>query len=49
MNEYQKFKKLLEYFVAHLEYCVNNNPQGRGYTQYNRQSFCYNLYVSLFL
>jgi 5-methylcytosine-specific restriction endonuclease McrBC GTP-binding regulatory subunit McrB len=34
MNEYQKFKKLLEYFVAHLEYCVNNNNQNRGYADY---------------
>jgi hypothetical protein len=34
MNEYQKFKKLLEYFVAHLEYVVLKDTNGRGYNEY---------------
>lgn len=34
MNEYQKFKHLLEYFVAHLEFCVTDNTNNRGYEQY---------------
>ena len=32
MTEYEKFKKLLEYFVAHLEWCVNEDSV--GYIQY---------------
>jgi 5-methylcytosine-specific restriction enzyme B len=31
MNEYDKFKKLLEYFVAHLEFCVTNQKENEGY------------------
>ena len=34
MNDYEKFKCLLEYFVAHLEYCVTKNKQNRGYDKY---------------
>ncbi len=34
MNEYEKFKTLLEYFVAHLEYCVTDQKVGRGYNRY---------------
>ena len=34
MNDYEKFKCLLEYFVAHLEYCVTENKQNRGYDKY---------------
>lgn len=34
MNEYEKFKGLLEYFVAHLEFCVTKNTANRGYTKY---------------
>ena len=34
MNNYQKFKCLLEYFVAHLEYCVTENKGNRGYDKY---------------
>ncbi len=34
MNEYQKFKHLLEYFVAHLEYCVTGNKSADSYTKY---------------
>lgn len=34
MNEYEKFKNLLEYFVAHLEYCVTDQKVGRGYNRY---------------
>ncbi|MEY4935769.1 MAG: hypothetical protein RIS64_2128 [Bacteroidota bacterium] len=34
MDQYQKFKHLLEYFVAHLEYCVTDNKGNRGYSQY---------------
>ena len=34
MNEYEKFKQLLEYFVAHLEFCVTDNKVGEGYTRY---------------
>ncbi|MDR0431666.1 MAG: AAA family ATPase [Tannerellaceae bacterium] len=33
-NEYQKFKTLLEYFVAHLEWLINNDEEGRGYSTY---------------
>lgn len=32
--EYLKFKKLLEYFVAHLEWVVNENTDNRGYEMY---------------
>lgn len=31
---YLKFKKLLEYFVAHLEWEVNKDKNGRGYHEY---------------
>lgn len=34
MNEYEKFKHLLEYFVTHLEFCVTNSNMNRGYSQY---------------
>ncbi len=34
MNEYEKFKHLLEYFVAHLEYCVTGNESADSYTKY---------------
>ena len=34
MTEYEKFKKLLEYFVAHLEFCVTNQKFGKGYDKY---------------
>ncbi len=34
MNEYEKFKKLLEYFVAHLEWCVNGDTNHIGYADY---------------
>ena len=34
MNDYEKFKCLLEYFVAHLEYCVTENKGNRGYDKY---------------
>jgi len=34
MNENEKFKKLLEYFVAHLEFCVTNQKVSEGYTRY---------------
>ena len=32
-NYFQKFKHLLEYFVAHLEH-INNVPESKGYYQY---------------
>ncbi|MEB3015030.1 McrB family protein [Capnocytophaga gingivalis] len=34
MKQYKNFKQLLEYFVAHLEYCVTNNKHNRGYDKY---------------
>ena len=34
MNDYEKFKCLLEYFIAHLEYCVTENKGNRGYDKY---------------
>lgn len=34
MNEYEKFKKLLEYFVAHLEYCQTANKDSKSYEEY---------------
>lgn len=34
MTEYEKFKKLLEYFVAHLEWCVNEDDNHIGYSKY---------------
>ncbi|HUM52229.1 MAG TPA: AAA family ATPase [Chitinophagales bacterium] len=34
MNEYEKFKQLLEYFVAHLEWLSNGDTEGRGYEIY---------------
>ena len=36
-EEYLKFKKLLEYFVAHLEYCVTGNTGSDGYYRYIKQ------------
>lgn len=33
-NDYKNFKQLLEYFVAHLEYCVTKNKENRGYDKY---------------
>jgi len=33
-NDYKKFKQLLEYFVAHLEYCLTNDKHNRGYDKY---------------
>jgi putative 5-methylcytosine-specific restriction enzyme B len=34
MNQYEEFKHLLEYFVAHIEYCVTNDKSNRGYEAY---------------
>jgi len=34
MTEYEQFKNLLEYFVAHLEYCVTDQKVGEGYMRY---------------
>ncbi|MBW8327170.1 MAG: AAA family ATPase [Prolixibacteraceae bacterium] len=34
MTEYEKFKKLLEYFVTHLEWLINNDTNNRGYNLY---------------
>lgn len=34
MTEQEKFKKLLEYFVAHLEYCVTDQKDGDSYNRY---------------
>ncbi len=34
MTEYEKFKKLIEYFVAHLEWCVNEDKNYIGCIQY---------------
>lgn len=34
MTEYEKFKMLLEYFVAHLEFCVTDKKNGDGYNRY---------------
>lgn len=34
MEQYKNFKHLLEYFVAHLEYCVTKNKKNRGYDKY---------------
>jgi 5-methylcytosine-specific restriction enzyme B len=36
MNEYERFKHLLEYFVAHLEWLINSDINGRGYSIYIR-------------
>lgn len=36
MTEYEKFKKLLEYFVAHLEFCITDQKVGDGYNKYIR-------------
>lgn len=33
-NDYKNFKQLLEYFVAHLEYCAIKNKKNRGYDKY---------------
>jgi len=32
--EYEKFKPLLEYFVAHLEFCVTDEKVSEGYNKY---------------
>ena len=37
MTEQEKFKKLLEYFVAHLEYCVTDQKDGDGYNRYIKE------------
>jgi hypothetical protein len=37
MTEYDKFKKLLEYFVAHLEFCVSDQKYGEGYETYIKE------------
>lgn len=34
MTEYDKFKKLLEYFIAHIEWCVNEDQNHVGYINY---------------
>ncbi len=34
MNEYEKFKHLLEYFVAHLEFCVTEDKENERYNEY---------------
>jgi putative 5-methylcytosine-specific restriction enzyme B len=34
IKQYKNFKQLLEYFVAHLEYCVTKNKNNRGYDKY---------------
>jgi 5-methylcytosine-specific restriction enzyme B len=34
MTEHEKFKKLLEYFVTHLEWLINNDTNNRGYNLY---------------
>lgn len=34
MTEYEQFKKLLEYFVAHLEWLINSDMVARGYKEY---------------
>jgi 5-methylcytosine-specific restriction protein B len=34
MDEYVKFKHLLEYFISHLEWCNDSNIDGRGYENY---------------
>ncbi|HOD88727.1 MAG: hypothetical protein BWX59_02302 [Bacteroidetes bacterium ADurb.Bin028] len=34
MKDYKNFKSLLEYFVSHLEYCVTQDKNGRGYDTY---------------
>jgi 5-methylcytosine-specific restriction protein B len=37
MTKYDKFKKLLEYFVAHLEFCVSDQKFGEGYDAYIKE------------
>ena len=34
MDKYAKFKHILEYFVAHLEWIQNHNTSGTGYSVY---------------
>lgn len=34
MEDYEKFKHLLEYYVAHLEWCVNEDKNSLGYENY---------------
>ena len=34
MDNYQKFKALLEYFVSHLEWVINNDKNHIGYNKY---------------
>ena len=36
MNNYEKFKHLLEYFTVHLEYCQNRNNKTPGFDVYIR-------------
>ncbi|MFI3262927.1 MAG: AAA family ATPase [Rikenellaceae bacterium] len=33
-EQYIKFKKLLEYFVSHIEYIQNKNTDSKGYSEY---------------
>lgn len=34
MDKYEKFKHILEYFVAHLEWLTHKNTEGQGYKNY---------------
>ena len=34
LEEYKRFKSLLEYFVAHLSYRKENNVESIGYERY---------------
>ena len=34
LEEYKQFKKLLEYFVAHLEWINSENKNSKGYDEY---------------
>jgi len=34
MNEYEKFKHLIEYFVTHLEWLIDSDTNNRGYNSY---------------
>ena len=34
MDNYHKFKALLEYFVSHLEWIINNDKNHIGYDKY---------------
>ena len=46
MNEYIQFKHLLEYFVSHLEWAVNQNPSHVGYQTYIAPIPNFNLHYS---